>query len=167
MEFEKFEFTFADVLGRRGDFRRDIRSVGSAKGMMLSCNGIGCDDGSSVMARLWMSDLVVKRHSIITVAAFFDPCFVFDTIIVPELKLSFFYRWGYTDFNTEKIMSLMDELAAKHSSTSLCEPDLLRAAAAVCAVYEFSRRLHYEEPDASIPHEVLPDHFGDVFHCPF
>ena len=158
----EFTFSFADILCRRNDFRRDARSVGGANGKILSCAEISHDGGGGAMVRLWMSDFTGKSYFIVTVAAFFDPCFVSDIIIVPEFKLSFRYQWAYSNFNTEKIMSIMDELCSEKSLiAALCEWDLLCTAAAVCAVYEFKSRLCYEEAAPLYAHELLTNPFGD------
>jgi hypothetical protein len=163
MPFTGLSFTFADILGRRGDFRGDIRSVGAAHGQIISQDGLDPDDDSYLVSRLWISNATGKRHTIMTVGILLDHCFEFDTVIVPEYKLSFRYPWGHADFHTDKLMAILDGLyGAKTSVTALCEWDILCVAAAVCAVYEFHLRLHYEaNPPEAI--ELLNGQSDDDF----
>jgi len=158
-----FSFSFADILSRRNDFYRDIRSVGDAKGQILTCHNIVHENADNIVAGLWMSDCSGKRYSVISLAAFFDPCYVCDVIIIPELKLSFRYQWDCSDFYTEKVMSIIDDLCReKTSDITLCEWDLLCAAAAVCAVYEFRERLCFVDAVNSMMCELLEDKSGGI-----
>jgi len=137
-----FNFSFADMLGRRGDFNRDIRSVGDARGEIISCRRIdGRDDAGPVSARLKMPKPSGDRFSVISLTAFFDHSFVSDTIIIPEFNMAFCYPWELCGFRTAKLMSIID----KFYSRGLSEWSCLCAAAAVCALYEFYGRTQFDE----------------------
>jgi len=153
-----YEFTFAvdDILARRGDFLRDIRSVSGAKGHIIECSKKNEENIEKINAKLWMPNFSGDRYSIMTVAALFDSNYDMDIIIVPEFKLSFYYRWGGADFNTEKVMLIMDELCkAKSADPELYEWVYISVAAAVCAVYEHVGRLSFIKPKSDIAYECL------------
>jgi len=155
---DAYEFTFAidDILSRRGDFLRDIRSASGVKGHIAECKPLSAEDAGNINARLWMPSFSGDRYYVLTVTAFFDPCLVLDIIIVPEFKLSFYYSWDNADFNTEKLMSVIDKLCkAKASDAELHEWVYLSVAAAVCAVYEHMGRIRFVEPDSDIAHEHI------------
>jgi len=163
MKSALFSFSFADILNRRNDFYRDIRSVSSAKGQILACRDMDLEYTGNIIVSLWMSDCSGTRYSVMTLAAFFDPCYVSDVIIIPELKLSLRYQWNCIDFNTERVMSVIDGLCReKTSDTALCEWDLLCAAAAICAAYEYKERLCYIDIGDSKACEILTNQFGGI-----
>ena len=169
MKSAEFSFSFADILNRLGGFSRDIGTVGDAKGRLLSCRRIDPEYGGNIMARLWMSDFACRRYYIMSVTVFFDPLYEKDIIIIPEFKLSFRYQWNCSDFRTDKVMSIVDELCnAKVSDSYLCEWQLMCVAVAVCAVYVHVDRLSYETPEFDMARELLEDPYGDIYimdHC--
>ena len=142
-----FDFLFSDALGRRGDFRRDIRSVGAAKGAIVDFSQVTGGDDCIFFIRLSLPFVSLSGFTNITMAIFPDPCFQSDTIVIPELNVAFYYLWDNIDFSTAKIMSVIDTLCyEKSGDSSLSEWDLLCIAAAVCAVYEYMDRLQYNAP---------------------
>ena len=145
MESTEYTFTFADILSRRGDFYRDIRSVGNVEGYILTCRCINEENDYGIAVRLWMPGPVGKTYAIMTVIAFFDPGYISDIIIIPEYKIAFYYHWGRDHFRTDKIMSIIDVIYYKKSTNiTLYEWNFLSIAAAVCAVYEYRGRLRFD-----------------------
>ena len=152
-----FKFSYADILSRRGDFSRDIRTVGNAKGEIISCHLINDgDDFGPVTACFNMTDYSGKRFSIISLTAFFDRSFVCDTIIIPELKLAFLYHWGISNFNTGKLLRILDEACYRNPAfLDMGEHAFLTAAAAVCALYEWYGRSNFDERCWRTPREMI------------
>jgi hypothetical protein len=164
MKSAKFNFKCADILSRRGDFIRDIRSVCDLNGQIFDCERIFSEDGNYIIARLWISGVTGNSHSTLTVAAFFDPSYDADIIIVPEFKLAFRYQWDGKNFNTEKVMLIMDKICcSKLSDHNLHEWNLLCIAASVCAVYDYVGRLEFGGFESGILHEFLIEPMGVAY----
>ena len=156
-----FDFTFADVLSRGGAFPGDVRSAGDSMGAIASLRWIGAEEEGRAVARLRMHGFAGKRRVGLTVAAFLDPLFEADLVIVPEFRLSFYYRWGCMDFCAANLMPAIYALSrAKRCDSSIGEWELLAAAAAVCAVYGHLGRIDYEAPSGGKAVELVADGFG-------
>ena len=149
------EFAFSDILSQRGDFYRDIRTVGDVSGTILECRA-GQNSADYVQARLWMPEVLGAKYFVMTLIAFLDPCFEADTLIVPEFNLSLNYKWGLANFKTEKIITALESLnEVKPAGTDLCEWDIICVSAAVCAVYEHIGRINYCEPKSWMAYEYI------------